>query len=104
MKGYSWWFGAKKFVVAARMTLSLALPTGLMGWAAASLMDSGIGLHSSRPMWFLPLWCLWFFLIAYFHLADQEEDSRLDREDDVLWGWEKRKIPWHRRDGAERFL
>lgn len=61
----------KKLWLALRLTLITALPTGLMGWAAASALDSAISMNSSRPLWFLPVWCLWFFGMAYTHIAGE---------------------------------
>jgi hypothetical protein len=57
----------------AALTCRLALPAGLLGWAATWGVMSLAGIESNRPLWFLPILCLWFFCISLKHFAGQEK-------------------------------
>ncbi|HBK80286.1 MAG TPA: hypothetical protein DDZ83_11575 [Nitrospinae bacterium] len=69
-------FGASRIGIltaALRWTLLTALPAGLAGWAAASGLFFMSGIHTTRPLWFLLFWCLWFFCNALKHFSAQEK-------------------------------
>ncbi|MFC1491093.1 hypothetical protein ACFLQ0_00685 [Nitrospinota bacterium] len=57
----------RTFAGAGYLTLTLALPAGAAGWAAAYGMDALFGWESGKPVWILPLWCVWFFWYFVHH-------------------------------------
>ncbi|MBT3435127.1 MAG: hypothetical protein HOC91_16155 [Nitrospinaceae bacterium] len=73
------------FIDAGVWTILLALPSGLMGWAAACAVDFICGLQSSKPLWFLPFWCLVFFCFAYMHFKEEEVNRQESKNFDERW-------------------
>lgn len=76
------------FMAAGYLTLFFALPSGAAGWAAAWGIDAWFGLGSSRPIWFLPLWCGGVFLLSVLNSrriarggASRPERERPEAED-----------------------
>jgi hypothetical protein len=80
------------YAAALASTGFIALPAGLMGWVAASGMDFIFEMQSSKPIWWLPLWCLIFFCFALKHFAF-EEKIRTTKHFEARWGKTEEKVP-----------
>ncbi len=80
------------FAAALASTGFIALPAGLMGGAAASGMNFIFEMQSSKPFWWLPLWCLIFFFFALKHFAF-EEKSRTAKCFETHWRKTEEKLP-----------